>query len=66
MGFVVKITGHSAAPPRWIGYNEEIGSKSIVARYEARVFDSESDAMSEIEAFRHLVPLGAQFEIEDE
>jgi hypothetical protein len=66
MGFVVKITAHSAAPPRWIGYNEDVGSKSIVARHEAQVFDSLFDAMREIDGFRQLLPDGAQFDIEDE
>jgi hypothetical protein len=66
MGFVVKITAHSTAPPRWIGYNPDVNSKAIVARDEAHVFDSEFDAMCEIEAFRSLLPGGADFDIEDE
>ena len=66
MGFVVKIRAHPAAPPRWIGYNEDVGSKSVVAREEARVFDSQFEATREIDAFRPLLSDGADFEIEDE
>jgi hypothetical protein len=62
MGFVVKITEHSGAPPRWIGYD----SKAIVAREEARVFDSAFDAACEIEAFRKVLPVSVYFKIEHE
>jgi hypothetical protein len=65
MGVVVKITAH-CAPPRWIGHNADVGSRSIVRREEARVFDSAFDAVREIEVFRDLIPIGADFEIEDE
>jgi|HubBroStandDraft_6_1064221.scaffolds.fasta_scaffold1191140_1 hypothetical protein len=66
MGVVVKITAHSGAPSRWIGHNPDVGSRSIVCREEARVFDSAFDADREIEAFRDLIPTGAVFELEDE
>jgi hypothetical protein len=38
----------------------------FVAREEARVFDSAFDAACEIEAFRKLLPVGVDFELEDD
>jgi hypothetical protein len=66
MGFVVKITANSGAPPRWIGYNSDVDSKAIVGREEARVFDSALDAACEIEVFRKVLPVIAYFRIEPE
>jgi len=65
MGFVVKITGHAAAP-QWIEHNTAIRPKRLVPRDEARVFPTEFDAESAIDAFRPLLTDGLEFELEGE
>ncbi len=65
VGYVVKITGHSQSP-QWIGHNTVIGPKRLVDRDDARVFPTEHEATREIDAFRVLLPDGAQFDLEDE
>ena len=65
MGFVVKITGHATAP-QWIGHNTTIGPKRLVPRDEARVFPTEFDAESAIDAFRPILPDGLEFELDGE
>ena len=65
MVFVVKITGHPAAP-QWIGHHTAIGPKRLVPRQEARVFPTEFEAECEIDAFRPLLSDGLEFELQDE
>ncbi|HXY33951.1 MAG TPA: hypothetical protein VEI07_06965 [Planctomycetaceae bacterium] len=61
MGFIVKITGHAAAP-QWIGHSRE----RLVPRHEARVFRTELEAEREIDAVRPRLPDGLEFELENE
>jgi len=64
MGFVTKITGHSAAPPRWIGCNADVGSESIVERDERGSSTPNLRQRATSKRFSGWLPHGAQFEIE--
>jgi hypothetical protein len=51
---------------QWIGHNTLIGPKRLVGHEDARVFPTDIEAMWEIDAFRVLLPDGAQFEMQGE